>query len=113
MTDNPEQLQNEINRFLADAREKTGQGDMVDLQGLEEKIRRLCEVILTLQPGEARPYRETLSEIAGELEALRGELEAQQGEVRSQLEGLNLRHKAAKAYKSSEGMQPKPPEEKK
>ena len=99
---NPQELLEQIHSFIAVTREHMATGGDVELEGLDDKVRELCEAILDMPKPEADHYTNALQELATDLTELRSSMEKAQTEVREQIEGLNLRHKAAKAYKTAE-----------
>lgn len=102
----PRELLDGILAFIATTREHVEEGGEVDLDGLDEKVRELCEAVLDMPKPEADTYAEELQTMAEDLTLLKASMEKAQKEVRQQVEALNLRHKAAKAYKTSEATKP-------
>lgn len=104
MTDNatPKELLEQIRSFIAVSKEHVAAGGEVELSGLDDKVKELCEAVLDMSKSEADTYTDALQELSGELNTLKADMERVQKEVREQLDGLNLRQKAAKAYKTTE-----------
>lgn len=108
MTDNtkptPKELLQQIRSFIAVSKEHVAAGGEVELSGLDEKVKDLCESVLDMPKSEADTYTNALQGLAEELTTLKSEMETVQREVRQQLDALNLRHKAAKAYTTTEAV---------
>lgn len=105
-TQTPRELLEGIMAFIATTREHVEQGGEVDLDGLDEKVRELCEAVLDMPKPEADSYADELHRMGEELTLLKADMEKAQKEVREQVDALNLRHKAAKAYKITEATKP-------
>lgn len=102
----PQQLLEQIRSFIEVTKVHVSQGGDVDLSGLDEKVRELCEAVLDMPKPEADDYAVALQELADDLTALKTGMEVVQKDVRQQLDVLNLRQKAAKAYKTSDAAKP-------
>lgn len=100
--DDARQLVAEISTYIAQAKAALEKGVLIDLAGLDSQIRLLCEEIIRMPVGESRPFREVLAELSDELGLLRDALGAARSDVQDQLEALNMRQKAAHAYKKTE-----------
>lgn len=108
MTDNakptPKELLQQIRSFIAVSKEHVAAGGEVELSGLDEKVKDLCESVLDMPKSEADTYTAALQELAEDLTTLKAEMETVQRDVRQQLDALNLRQKAAKAYTTTEAV---------
>ena len=108
MTQQLDELYEEIEHSITRARSEAESGEMVYLTGVEESIRTLCELVAGLPKAEAEPYGQKLDGLAVQLTEIRDLLEARQGNIRHEIDELNLRHKAARAYRTSKGKTGKP-----
>lgn len=109
MTDNPtgaQELLQQIRSFIAVTKQHVGTGGDADLAGLDDKVKELCEAVLDMPKPEADSYRPELEALTEELTELKAGMVNAQSEVREQIDALNLRHKAAKAYKTTEAVKP-------
>lgn len=113
MSDTPtaQDLLAQIHAFVETTRNHIATGGEVDLEGLDAKVQELCEMVLDMPKAQADEYRQPLTDLATELTELKQGMEAVQNDVREQLNELNVRHKAAKAYKTNETYKPKKTEE--
>lgn len=112
MTENatrPQELLETIRQFVETAKAHVAEGGEAELTGLDAKVQELCEAVLDMPKSEADNYSKPLQQLAEDLTVLKVEMETTQAEIRQQLDALNLRHKAAKAYKTTEGSAPPPP----
>lgn len=98
---NPQELLQQIRSFIAISREHVGSGGEADLSGLDDKVKELCDAVLDLPKPEADAFAPQMDRLIEELDALKAGMEKAQAEVREQLDSLNLRHKAALAYKTT------------
>ena len=96
----PKFLVEQIAQFIGKAKAHVAEGADVDLAGLDEHVQLLCERILELPASEATEYRKYLQDISDELGELKTGLLSAQDSIRGQIQELNARHKAAKAYKT-------------
>lgn len=103
--ESPEQLLERLTTFIDASREHVATGGDADLEGLDAKVQELCDAVLDMPKAEAAAFQEKLAVLAGQLNALRDGLEAMQEDVRRQIAGLDLRHKAVKAYKNTEAVE--------
>lgn len=113
MQQTPQQMFDMVHGFLAKAREALASGDVVDLSGVEGKVQELCDRVMHMPVGQAQVFRDQLATLAEDFTAFRQELETAQAEVKGAVDGLNLREKAAKAYRRSDAIAPTPSEPKK
>lgn len=90
-----------IEGVVAKATAHVENGDLVDLAGLDVGVKDVCDRILTLSMAEAAPFREGLARLAENLDHLKELLQKAQAGVKEQLEGLNVRQKAVKAYQTT------------
>lgn len=105
-TPTPQELLAQIEAFIEITRTHIRDGGEVDLAGLDSKVQELCEQVLDMPKAQADEYQKPLADLAAELTELKASMAAAQNDVQDQLNALNMRHKAAKAYKTSEAVQP-------
>lgn len=98
------ELLTQIRSFIGTAKAHLAEGGEVDMTGLDGKVRELCDRVLDMPKPEADAYATEMEALVEELDALKIGMVSAQAEVRRQIEGLNLRQKAVKAYATSEAM---------
>lgn len=81
------------------ARRKVGDGQLIDLTGLEQRVDELCRLTLNEDRAEARALKPTLLSLIDDLSRLSEELKAQHGKVASTLRGSQSHRSAAAAYR--------------
>ncbi len=77
-----------------------GQGQIIDLIGLERHVDRICATIAKLPPASCSGLKPTLIVLIDGLNNLARKLSEQQGNVASRLQEMSSRRKAASAYRS-------------
>lgn len=87
-------------------------GRQIDLSGLDGEVGTLCEAVAKLPARDAEALQPRMQELMGKLTDLGKKLEEARGEVQRQLEDLNLRQKANKAYAVAPGQPPRKPGDK-
>jgi uncharacterized membrane protein YdfJ with MMPL/SSD domain len=102
----PQELLVQIRSFISITKAHVGSSNEIDLTGLDGKVQELCEAVLDMPKPEADSYQQALSELVIELDELKAKMISAQEEVRDKLNALNMRHKAAKAYKTGEATKP-------
>ena len=89
----------EVVGAVALARRKIGEGQLVDLSGLERRVDELCAAIRDQDSREAQSLRPPLLSLIDDLTRLSEDLKAQHGEVASSLKGSQSHRSAAAAYR--------------
>lgn len=98
----PKALFDEIARFVADSRSLLGEGAMMELAGLDERVRLLCEQVLTLSDDERAHYADLLADILGSLKTLGEDMKTQQDALVHEIRYLSSHKKANQAYKTAD-----------
>lgn len=109
MSTSAAQLYNDIRSFVQESQRYLDEGNHVELEGLDAKVKELCQTIATLPPAEAKAFAEHLQQLLDEINGLAERLVKQRDEIKQSLGALNLHQKANVAYKTSDMMAPKPP----
>ncbi|MGE0755151.1 MAG: hypothetical protein AB7L92_08345 [Alphaproteobacteria bacterium] len=99
---NPEKLFDDVRQFIADSRAIIARGDMLQLDGLDSEVQRLCEAVLQLSQDERLKYAGTLQELLYSLNALGEELSRQRDVVAAQIHDLSDHRRANVAYKKAD-----------
>ena len=89
----------EVVGAVALARRKVGEGQLVDLSGLERRVDELCAAIRDQDSSEAQILRPPLLSLIDDLTRLSDDLKAQHGQVASALKGSQSHRSAAAAYR--------------
>ena len=110
-TDDPMELIEQARTFVQEANAKLEAGELVDLAGLDTKVRSLCDVALSMPKADGQEMRPALESLGEMLTELRDNLLKAQTGVQEKLDELSARSRAAKAYQTSGATPPKPKEE--
>ncbi len=89
----------EVVGAVALARRKVGEGQLVDLSGLERRVDELCSAIRAQDGREAQSLRPTLLSLIDDLTRLSDALKGQHDEVATSLKGSQDHRSAAAAYR--------------
>ena len=89
----------EVVGAIALARRKVGEGQLVDLSGLEKRVDELCTAIREQDGKEAQSLRPSLLSLIEDLNRLSEDLKSQQGEVAAELKDTQSHRSAAAAYR--------------
>jgi len=81
------------------ARRKVGEGQLVDLSGLERRVDELCAQILDQDRTDAQCLRPALLSLIDDLSRLSDDLKSQHGQVATALKGSQSHRSAAAAYR--------------
>ncbi len=106
-TDDPLVLIEQAKTFVQEAKAKLEAGEMVDLAGLDTKVRSLCDVALSIPRADGQELRPALESLGEALTELRNNLLKAQTGVREKLDELTARSRATKAYQQSGATPPK------
>jgi hypothetical protein len=87
---------------LIDAfRLRTGEGHLIDLSGLDDRVMDLCKNIEHLPPVESAPLKPIMLVLIDNLNSLVDAIREQHAMVRSDLKAVTSREKAVSAYGSA------------
>lgn len=106
------ELLDELNTFLDEAEAHLQKGGDVDLAGVEEQVKALCEAAQALPVGEGAAFADKLEALFNRFSALQEELKLQFESVKGELSVLSLRSKAVKAYAVNDALTPPKKDEK-
>ena len=95
------ELLEEILQYIHTSRQMSANGELVRLEGLEEKIADLCAVMSSLPKEEAAEYVARLEAVSDLLSDLGGDLRRDRDSVHEQLMSVGLQKKANMAYKTT------------
>lgn len=94
----PPKLFEQIERFIAESTQLLQEGAIIELSGLDDHVRALCEAVLQLSQQERVEYADKLQSLLGDLNALGETLVAQRDQIGREISGLARHKKANTAY---------------
>lgn len=94
-----EQLFAEIGQFITDSRTLLDSGAMMEMQGLDDQVRTLCERIFQLSPEDRIAAAEPMHKLLNDLKEFGEDLVAQRERFADDIRSLSHQKKAAHAYK--------------
>lgn len=101
------QLLDDLRSYMNDARAMCDRGEFMALDGLDGRVKTICDTIGALPVAEARGYADELDAIGKDLEALQDYFMEKRAALGEELADTSKHHKAAKAYTQSEFSAPK------
>ncbi len=99
-----EQISEDIEKvesLITTAQRLLGEGRMVDLGAMEDRVRELTEMFRDADAEVAKPLRPNIEKLIDSLATLESELEVRRRELKNGLEQMK-REKAGSAYKKEE-----------
>jgi len=107
----PEEMFSDVARFIDESNALIGRGEFMQLAGLDEMVRKLCEEVLTLTPGEREQYADRMQELLVALQKLGETMVQMRDEVSRDINALASHQKANVAYRVAEASDKKKKEE--
>ncbi len=98
----PEKLFEDISTFITQSRELLEKGAVMELEGLDGEVKRLCEATLNLSKEQRAQYADKLQELLRSLTELGNELTQQRDQLASEIRGLTDYRKAHVAYSNAD-----------
>ncbi len=95
-----EKLFNDISQFITQSRELLEQGAIMELAGLDEQVRVLCDAVLQLSQSERLQYAERLQEMLTGLKLLGDEMVTSRDKIAEEIRGVSNFKKASVAYRT-------------
>jgi predicted metal-dependent phosphoesterase TrpH len=95
----PEQLFNDIAQFVTESRALLRDGAMMELAGLDERVKILCDAVLQISDQDRMRYASRLKDLLGELKALGDEMVAQRDQIAEEIRAVSSHKKANVAYR--------------
>lgn len=96
---NPQDLLMDIARYIDEASARVADGHYVSLAGLDDAVQTLCERVQSLSPDDGKRYADQLQMLHDQLGQLQAEMEGARHELKGEIDEVNNRQKAAKAYR--------------
>jgi len=93
----------ETMEMVAAARERLGEGETVDLSGLQAKVEMLCAACAGAPRAETAPHGPRLLGLIDEIGKLEADVKTQYEELKGVLTGVDARHRATRAYAKGPG----------
>lgn len=94
----------DLEGYIREALDIMDSGEYVELNGLEEKVTRLCLTIGQTPIGEAKDFRPKLDAITKQLGLLQSIMVEHKQKIEDQLQGLDVKKRASVAYAKSDAM---------
>ncbi|MFW0777048.1 MAG: hypothetical protein ACN2B6_04950 [Rickettsiales bacterium] len=96
-----EALFNDISKFISDSRELLKRGAVMELSGLDDNVKELCEEVMRLSQDDRLQHADRLQELFAELKLLGEELSSQRDSLADDIRGASDHKKATAAYRSA------------
>ncbi|NBX04353.1 MAG: hypothetical protein EBR02_09925 [Alphaproteobacteria bacterium] len=100
----PEMLFDEITRFVDDSKTLLESGAFVQLAGLDDHVRSLCEALVMLTQEDRLKHADRLQQLLWSLNNLEETMMQYRDAMAEQIRGLNTHQKANVAYRTSEAI---------
>jgi hypothetical protein len=107
----PEKLFNDISQFVSESRALLEQGAMMELAGLDERVKTLCDAVLQLSQSDRLVYAEQLQQLLAELKSLGEAMTTQRDAMADAIKDISSHRKASVAYRTAASKQPKKKDE--
>ena len=98
-SDKAQALFKEIEGFVAESRSLLQQGALMELAGLDDHVRSLCEEVLALSQEERLRYAGELQTLFDALKGLGEDMAAQRDAMAGDIRNLSTHRKASVAYR--------------
>ncbi len=95
----PEDLFNEIEQFIVESKAMLASGAMLEMYGLDDQVRSLCETVLQLSQEDRLACSERMQVLLAELKTLGEAMVANRDQLAEEIRGLSQQKKAVHAYK--------------
>lgn len=100
---NPDRLFDEIAGFIDESRKLLAQGAMMELAGMDDQVKKLCEEVTQLSKDDREKYAGRMQELLKGLQALGEEMTSKRDELAKDMRSLTDHQKANVAYRTAEG----------
>ena len=101
-THSPDALFDEIDYFITESNTLLDAGSYVELAGLDDNVRNLCEALISLSQEERIAHADRLQKLLWSLNDLEKAMMQRRDDLASQIRGLNNHQKANVAYRTAE-----------
>jgi len=91
-----------IMQFIAESRELLESGAVMELAGLDDQVRSLCDAVLQLSQEERVLYADRLQHVLADLQILGEAMVTQRDLVAEEIRSISHHKKAASAYRVAE-----------
>ena len=98
----PEKLFSDISQFVAESKSLLDQGAMMELAGLDERVRMLCDAVMQLSQEQRVLYADRLQELLSELKVLGEAMVIQRDAMAEVIRHLPSHKKASVAYSKAD-----------
>lgn len=100
-----DQLEKKLNdtiEFIQDASGNLQNGQAADMDGFQEKVKEVCEVITTISPTEAETYIEQMDKLQEVLQLFEIDLRQKKADIEVEIQKLNKKQSATTAYEKAQ-----------
>lgn len=97
-----EKLFNDLDALIRESNALLERGALLELAGLDEQVRTLCEAVMQLSNEERKRYADRFQRLLDELKKLGEALVAHRDILAGEIRGLSEHRKASVAYRSAE-----------
>ncbi len=104
MTQSAQQALQEVDDYIKKANSILESGEYMELEGLDDKVRGLCETIAHMTPEEAKEYKDTLTRLMQDLDGLQSSLNNSKDKLKEELAGVQTHSQANHAYRKSSAL---------
>ena len=96
-----EVLFSDISKFISDSRDLLKRGAIMELSGLDDNVKNLCEEVMRLSQDDRLQHADHLQKLFSELKSLGEELASQRDSLADDIRGASDHKKASAAYRSA------------
>lgn len=100
----PEKLFADVEKFVADNRTMLRKGEILDLEGLDEEVVRLCKAVLLLSQEDRLKHADMLQKLLNDLGELGNEMRQERDAVATQIQQLSQHRQAHVAYQKADAV---------
>lgn len=91
-----------LNEYIADAKDIVERGEYMELAGLDERVKTLCDSVMSLKVEESMSFADELDATMKELDSLQKMFVQSRDKLASDMQDVGKHKQAAVAYKQSE-----------
>lgn len=99
----PETLFDDVEDFIQEGRRMLQEGALMELGGLEERVRTLCESVMQMSQEQRAQYADRMSALLADLTTFGNQLVAQRDAISAEMRQVSQHKKAHVAYRTVHG----------
>lgn len=100
----PELLFKQIEQFIAESRHLLDEGALVELEGLDNQVRHMCQTVLELTPQERAAHADRMQQLLWSLNDLGEAMSHYRDAMAEEIRHLTQHKRANVAYRTSENI---------